>query len=192
MLAFRSICKHFRMGSALRYRRRSQRRVLSDRQPGTVAQCFIPAMMNVRAINSPGWSWFRIWVHPGLLPDRQRIRRRGTAVARYGRTALRLLGRHASWWTAFPPTAGACRSLYQGRWRCGAGGRRRVPRPCPKCCLNPPERVYPRRIAGEDWRRSVLNSSCSPPAPRSEEERRIVRASGRRQLFKASGPLLTY
>ena len=38
-----------------------------EREPGTVAQCFSPAMMNVRAIDSPGWSWFRIWVHPCLL-----------------------------------------------------------------------------------------------------------------------------
>jgi hypothetical protein len=40
--------------SALRNRRRSQRRVLSEREPGTVAQCFIPAMMNVRAISHLG------------------------------------------------------------------------------------------------------------------------------------------
>lgn len=25
---------------------------------------FLPAMMNAEAINSPGWSWFRIWIRP--------------------------------------------------------------------------------------------------------------------------------
>ncbi len=33
-------------------------------EPGRVADLFIPAMMNVEAINSPGWSWFRLWVRP--------------------------------------------------------------------------------------------------------------------------------
>jgi len=33
-------------------------------EPGAVTDVFIPAMMNVEAINSPGWSWFRIWARP--------------------------------------------------------------------------------------------------------------------------------
>jgi len=43
-------------------------------EPGIVTDIFIPAMMNARAIDSPGWSWFRIWVRPkiGVAPDRIR------------------------------------------------------------------------------------------------------------------------
>ncbi len=33
-------------------------------EPGEITDVFIPAMMNTEAINSPGWSWFRIWTHP--------------------------------------------------------------------------------------------------------------------------------
>jgi putative ABC transport system permease protein len=33
-------------------------------EPGVVTDVFIPSMMNSQAINSPGWSWFRIWVRP--------------------------------------------------------------------------------------------------------------------------------
>jgi putative ABC transport system permease protein len=33
-------------------------------EPGTVTDLFLPAMMNAEAIDSPGWSWFRIWVRP--------------------------------------------------------------------------------------------------------------------------------
>ncbi len=33
-------------------------------EPGAVTDVFMPATMNAEAINSPGWSWFRIWVHP--------------------------------------------------------------------------------------------------------------------------------
>lgn len=43
-------------------------------EPGRVADIFIPAMMNAEALNSPGWSWFRIWVHPkkGISPEQVR------------------------------------------------------------------------------------------------------------------------
>jgi predicted permease len=33
-------------------------------EPGTTADLFVPAMMNAKAIDSPGWSWFRIWIRP--------------------------------------------------------------------------------------------------------------------------------
>ncbi len=33
-------------------------------EPGDLTDIFIPAMMNTQAINSPGWSWFRIWMRP--------------------------------------------------------------------------------------------------------------------------------
>ncbi len=40
-------------------------------EPGIVTDIFIPATMNVRALDSPGWSWFRIWVRPktGVSPE---------------------------------------------------------------------------------------------------------------------------
>lgn len=43
-------------------------------EPGAVTDVFIPAMMNTEAINSPGWSWFRIWVRPkaGVTPEQVR------------------------------------------------------------------------------------------------------------------------
>ncbi len=43
-------------------------------EPGAVTDVFIPAMMNTKAIDSPGWSWFRIWVHPklGFSPEQVR------------------------------------------------------------------------------------------------------------------------
>jgi putative ABC transport system permease protein len=33
-------------------------------EPGRVTDVFIPAKMNVQALDSPGWSWFRMWVRP--------------------------------------------------------------------------------------------------------------------------------
>ena len=46
-------------------------------EPGVVTDVFMPAMMNARAIESPGWSWFRIWVRPktgvGTYPIRQTL-----------------------------------------------------------------------------------------------------------------------
>ncbi|MGJ5818245.1 ADOP family duplicated permease [Paludibaculum fermentans] len=33
-------------------------------EPGEVTDLFIPATMNVQALNSPGWSWFRAWLRP--------------------------------------------------------------------------------------------------------------------------------
>jgi putative ABC transport system permease protein len=40
-------------------------------EPGELTDIFLPAMMNAQAINSPGWSWFRIWMRPksGWAPD---------------------------------------------------------------------------------------------------------------------------
>lgn len=33
-------------------------------EPGTFVSLFIPATMNGGALNSPGWSWFRLWLSP--------------------------------------------------------------------------------------------------------------------------------
>lgn len=53
-------------------------------EPGTVTDLFVPAMMNAQAINSTGWSWFRMWVKPkpGVSPEqvRQMLQRRGEEV----------------------------------------------------------------------------------------------------------------
>lgn len=44
-------------------------------EPGEITDVFIPAMMNTEAINSPGWSWFRIWVHPRTGFTAEQVRR---------------------------------------------------------------------------------------------------------------------
>jgi predicted permease len=33
-------------------------------EPGRITDVFVPATMNVDALNSPGWSWFRLWLRP--------------------------------------------------------------------------------------------------------------------------------
>jgi predicted permease len=33
-------------------------------EPGRLTDVFIPAVMNTAALDSPGWSWFRIWIRP--------------------------------------------------------------------------------------------------------------------------------
>ena len=33
-------------------------------EPGRMTDFFAPATLNDQALNSPGWSWFRIWVRP--------------------------------------------------------------------------------------------------------------------------------
>jgi len=42
-------------------------------EPGVVTDIFVPASMNVRALDSPGWSWFRIWVRPKEGVSREQI-----------------------------------------------------------------------------------------------------------------------
>lgn len=43
-------------------------------EPGFVTDVFVPATMNTQALNSPGWSWFRMWVRPkaGVTPEQIR------------------------------------------------------------------------------------------------------------------------
>jgi predicted permease len=43
-------------------------------EPGDLSDIFIPATMNVEAIDKPDWSWFRIWVRPkaGYSPEQVR------------------------------------------------------------------------------------------------------------------------
>jgi predicted permease len=33
-------------------------------EPGEITDLFVPATMNVQALTSPGWSWFRAWLRP--------------------------------------------------------------------------------------------------------------------------------
>ena len=42
-------------------------------EPGIVTDLFVPATMNVAALDSPGWSWFRIWVRPRPGVTREQI-----------------------------------------------------------------------------------------------------------------------
>jgi predicted permease len=43
-------------------------------EPGAATEVFLPAAMNVQAINSDGWEWFRLWVRPkpGIAPEQVR------------------------------------------------------------------------------------------------------------------------
>jgi predicted permease len=49
-------------------------------EPGRLTDVFIPSQMNVAALNSPGWSWFRLWVRPkdGIAPEQVRQALQGT------------------------------------------------------------------------------------------------------------------
>ena len=33
-------------------------------EPGRPADLFVPAVMNVEALDKPGWGWFQLWVRP--------------------------------------------------------------------------------------------------------------------------------
>ncbi len=43
-------------------------------EPGEIVDLFVPAMMNAEALDSHGWSWFRMWVRlrPGVSPEQVR------------------------------------------------------------------------------------------------------------------------
>jgi len=43
-------------------------------EPGRLTDVFIPATMNVRALESPGWSWFRVWVQPRRDVSAEQVR----------------------------------------------------------------------------------------------------------------------
>jgi predicted permease len=49
-------------------------RGFSGTEPGRVTDVFIPATMNTRALDRPGWSWFRVWVQvrPDVSPEQVR------------------------------------------------------------------------------------------------------------------------
>jgi len=55
-------------------------------EPGRVADLFLPSMMNTEALNSHGWSWFRMWLRPkpGVSPEqvRQQLQARYSAFVR--------------------------------------------------------------------------------------------------------------
>jgi predicted permease len=43
-------------------------------EPGRLTDFFVPATLNSQALNSPGWSWFRIWVRPSHDASSERVR----------------------------------------------------------------------------------------------------------------------
>jgi len=45
-------------------------------EPGRLTDIFLPSLMNVEALNSPGWSWFRMWVRPRDGVTAQSVRER--------------------------------------------------------------------------------------------------------------------
>ena len=52
-------------------------------EPGIVTDFFTPATMNVKAIDSPGWSWFRIWLRPKRGYTREQVRQPLQALLTY-------------------------------------------------------------------------------------------------------------
>lgn len=52
-------------------------------EPGTITDIFIPTMMNARAVNAHGWSWFQTWVQlkPGADAEHARERLRAAFKA---------------------------------------------------------------------------------------------------------------
>lgn len=49
-------------------------------EPGSATEVFLPAMMNPRAIEDPGWKWFRLWVRPSLGVAPEQVRQMLQAV----------------------------------------------------------------------------------------------------------------
>ena len=43
-------------------------------EPGRLTDFFVPATLNSQALNSPGWSWFRIWVRPSNDASPEQVR----------------------------------------------------------------------------------------------------------------------
>ena len=43
-------------------------------EPGRMTDVFIPATMNVEALDRPGWSWFRIWMQPRRGVSTEQVR----------------------------------------------------------------------------------------------------------------------
>src|SRR5207342_1849379 len=43
-------------------------------ETGTMADIFVPTMMNSTVIGNPNWSWFRTWLRlmPGMTPEQVR------------------------------------------------------------------------------------------------------------------------
>jgi predicted permease len=60
----RVIGKRFRLGGASYQIVGVAPQGFTGTEPGIVTDVFVPATMNVTALNSPGWSWFRLWVRP--------------------------------------------------------------------------------------------------------------------------------
>ena len=53
-------------------------------EPGRLVDVFAPSTMNVQALDSPGWGWFRMWVRPknGVTPEQVRAAMQARLTAR--------------------------------------------------------------------------------------------------------------
>ncbi|HLK62860.1 MAG TPA: ABC transporter permease [Bryobacteraceae bacterium] len=65
--------KTFRMGRASYQIIGVAPKGFTGTEPGKVTDIFLPATMNVDALDSTGWSWFRIWVRPKAGFSRQQV-----------------------------------------------------------------------------------------------------------------------
>jgi putative ABC transport system permease protein len=61
-------------------------------EPGILTDLFVPASMNVAALNSPGWAWFRLWVHPRAGTSANRVEQQLDAAFASDRVRLRPAG----------------------------------------------------------------------------------------------------
>src|SRR5260370_32873430 len=70
----KAIGKRFRMGATQFEIVGVAPKGFTGTEPGAATDVFLPAMMNAQAINSPGWSWFRLWMRPkaGAAPEEGR------------------------------------------------------------------------------------------------------------------------
>jgi len=65
-------------------------------EPGRITDVFLPAAMNVQALTSPGWSWFRAWVRPAAGVSAEQVRQLLQAD---------FLNEHKNTLSRFPPGA---------------------------------------------------------------------------------------
>jgi predicted permease len=66
--------RHLRIGSISYQVIGVAPRGFTGTEPGRLTDLYTPSTMNVQALSSPGWSWFRLWVRPknGATPEQVR------------------------------------------------------------------------------------------------------------------------
>ena len=69
-----AIGKTFRLGAQVYEVVGVAPRGFTGTEPGRITDIFIPATMNVQALDKPGWEWFRMWARPkaNVSPDQVR------------------------------------------------------------------------------------------------------------------------